>query len=126
MQPHILMVEDNHSLRRLYSRTLERGGFRVTDAEDLFTARQYIAANRFDAIVCDIQLTDGLATDFMEEIHDMGTPILAISSDESYRTLCDELEIEAFMRKPIPTRLLVPSVKAILQDRKKHKEEAVA
>ena len=114
MQTHILLIEDNHSLRRLYARTLRDNDFIVTEAEDLFTARQLIAQMRYDVIVCDIQLTDGLATDFMEEIHDLGTPILAISSDERYQQICDELGLEGFMRKPIPTRLLAPNIMKIL------------
>jgi DNA-binding response OmpR family regulator len=117
MEPNVLLLEDNYTLRRLYSRALQRGGVKVTEAENLQTARQLIEAHRFDLVVCDIQLTDGIATDFIVELKAKNFGVLAMSSDDNYRITCELLGIEGFMQKPIPTRTLVPAVTAAIKKR---------
>lgn len=114
MTDHVLLIEDNFTLRRLYARTLKRDGFKVSQAEDLANARQKLREHIYDVIVCDIHLTDGLATELLVERHWRNVPVLAMSSDDSYRITCDSLGLAAFMQKPVPTRTLEPRVLEII------------
>ena len=114
MTTHILLIEDNYTLRRLYARALMDAGFNVTHAEDSATARHHLTNGHYDIAICDVQLTDGIATDLMSEMHALGIPVLAISADETYQQVSSRLNLDGFLQKPIPTRLLAPSVEAIL------------
>lgn len=106
-----LLVEDNYTIRRLYARTLERNGLEVVAVETLHEARAALAENPIDVVVCDFQLTDGIATDFMAELHAADVPVVAMSADDDYRRTSDALGMEAFLHKPIPTRILTPTVR---------------
>lgn len=115
MQPTILLIEDNYTLRRLYSRTLQRDGMMVLGVETLQDAEQQLSQYQFDAIVCDIELTDGIALDFIGQLRSFGLPIVAMSADENYRVLLDDMGVSAFLLKPIPTRLLAPEVRRVME-----------
>lgn len=64
----ILVIDDEPDLRTLYELTLLREGYRVEAAGDLAQARQQLQENRFDAVITDMRLPDGLG---LELLHDM-------------------------------------------------------
>jgi two-component system, NtrC family, response regulator PilR len=59
-QANILVVDDEPDLRTLYELTLLREGYRVEAAGDLAQAREQLKEKRFDAIITDMRLPDGL------------------------------------------------------------------
>lgn len=65
---HILVIDDEPDLRTLYELTLLREGYRVEAAGDLAQARQHLQDKRFDAVITDMRLPDGLG---LELLHDM-------------------------------------------------------
>ncbi|MBS0403600.1 MAG: sigma-54-dependent Fis family transcriptional regulator, partial [Proteobacteria bacterium] len=64
----ILVVDDEPDLRTLYELTLLREGYRVETAASVGEARQHLQARRFDAVITDMRLPDGLG---MELLHDL-------------------------------------------------------
>jgi DNA-binding response OmpR family regulator len=59
----ILLVDDNDSLRQIVSVVLERNGFEVSVASSVNDALKFIAAERFDVLLSDLQMPnpgDGL------------------------------------------------------------------
>ena len=65
---HILVIDDEPDLRTLYELTLVREGYRVEAAGDLAQARRHLQDKRFDAVITDMRLPDGLG---LELLHDM-------------------------------------------------------
>lgn len=53
---HILLVDDDSSIRHSLTRFLRRYGFQVTAAKDGPAALEAIRANRFDAVVSDLRM----------------------------------------------------------------------
>jgi two-component system, NtrC family, response regulator PilR len=66
--PQILVVDDEPDLRTLYELTLLREGYRVEAAGSLAEAWQHLEARRFDAVITDMRLPDGLG---LELLHGM-------------------------------------------------------
>ena len=65
---HVLVVDDEPDLRTLYELTLLREGYRVEAAATLAEAWQQLQAHRFDAVITDMRLPDGLG---LELLHGM-------------------------------------------------------
>jgi len=62
----ILVVDDEPDLRTLYELTLLREGYRVDAAGSLAEARELIQARRFDAVITDMRLPDGLGLELLQ------------------------------------------------------------
>lgn len=65
---HILVVDDEPDLRTLYELTLLREGYRVEAAGDLLQAREQLGSKRFDAVITDMRLPDGLGLELLREL----------------------------------------------------------
>jgi len=66
--PHILVVDDEPDLRTLYELTLLREGYHVDTAATLSEARQHLAQQRFDVLITDMRLPDGMGTALLEQV----------------------------------------------------------
>lgn len=66
--PHILVVDDEPDLRTLYELTLLRAGYRVEVAENLTQAFAQLSMRRFDAVITDMRLPDGLGMALLQHI----------------------------------------------------------
>lgn len=68
--PHarILVVDDEPDLRTLYELTLLREGHAVDTAADLQTARECLRQARFDTVITDMRLPDGLGLELVKEL----------------------------------------------------------
>ena len=65
---HILVIDDEPDLRTLYELTLLREGYRGEAAGDLAQARQHLRESRFDAVITDMRLPDGLGLELLREM----------------------------------------------------------
>ena len=64
----VLVVDDEPDLRTLYELTLLREGYRVEAAANLAEAWEHLNDKRFDAVITDMRLPDGLG---LELLHGM-------------------------------------------------------
>ncbi|WP_077001159.1 sigma-54 dependent transcriptional regulator [Variovorax sp. KK3] len=64
----ILVVDDEPDLRTLYELTLLREGYRVEAAGSVLEARRHLDAGRFDAVITDMRLPDGLGLEILQRI----------------------------------------------------------
>jgi len=64
----ILVVDDEPDLRTLYELTLLREGYRVEAAGSVSEAWQHLDAARFDAVITDMRLPDGLGMEILQRI----------------------------------------------------------
>ena len=65
---HILVVDDEPDLRTLYELTLLREGFRVDAAGSLKEALQLLGERRFDVVITDMRLPDGLGLEVLARL----------------------------------------------------------
>src|SRR3954471_9968709 len=66
--PQVLVVDDDPDLRTLYELTLLREGYRVEAAGSVAEAWQHLDAGRFDAVITDMRLPDGLGMEILQRI----------------------------------------------------------
>ena len=66
----VLVVDDEPDLRTLCELTLLREGYRVETAADLAQARSLLAQQRFDVMITDMRLPDGLGMLLLHELRE--------------------------------------------------------
>jgi adenylate cyclase len=114
---HILVVEDDESMRALLQLHLRAAGYRVTAAEDAAVAGRHILAAPPDLIIADIQLPFMSGLEFASILAADTTlpciPLLLISAHDEYRERAEALGAK-FLLKPILTPTLLATVRSLL------------
>lgn len=117
-RPHLLLVDDEASIRDPLSKYLERQGFRVTDAADAATARSTLLSYDIDLVLLDIMMPgeDGLSLCRHISATD-GPPVILLTakSEETDRIIGLEIGADDYVVKPFSPRELVARVKVVLR-----------
>lgn len=74
MKPHILLVEDNPDHVALIQRAFEQSAVQITATSSLHEARQLLATQSFDLIICDLYMPDGRSDELLA-ITDTDVPL---------------------------------------------------
>jgi two-component system response regulator PilR (NtrC family) len=115
----VLVVDDEPDLRTLYELTLLREGHAVTTAADLQQAREQLAHHRFDVLISDMQLPDGLGLELLREIADgqRSEKCIVITAHGSAENAVESLKAGAFdyLTKPVDLRQLRGAVGSALR-----------
>ncbi len=117
-QTHILLVDDEASLREPLADYLTKQGFRVQQASDASQARSVMNAFQFDIILLDIMMPgeDGLS--FCRHVREKTEiPVIFISAkgEELERIVGLELGADDYVTKPFSPRELVARIKVVLR-----------
>ncbi|MEG1454882.1 MAG: sigma-54 dependent transcriptional regulator, partial [Comamonas sp.] len=101
----ILVIDDEPDLRTLYELTLLREGYRVETAESVQEARAALQAQRFDAVLTDMRLPDGLGLELLHELRAQQRPerCVVITAHSSAENAVEALRAGAFdyLSKPV-------------------------
>lgn len=104
----ILVVDDEPDLRTLYELTLLREGYRVEAAATVHEARVLLAEKRFDVVISDMRLPDGLGLDLLELIKQSqrSERCVVMTAYGSAENAVDSLKAGAFdyLTKPVDLR----------------------
>jgi two-component system, OmpR family, response regulator len=115
---HILLVDDEASIRDPLARYLEKQGYRVTEAKDAAAARAALAGFDIDVVLLDIMMPgeDGLR--LTRSVAENGGPpviLLTARSEEADRIVGLEIGADDYVVKPFSPRELVARIKAVLR-----------
>ena len=116
--PHLLLVDDERSIREPLAQYLTRQGFRVTQAGDAESARTRMAAYAIDLMIVDIMMPgeDGLSLcRHVRETSDTPVILLTAKSEETDRIVGLEMGADDYVVKPFSPRELAARVKVILR-----------
>lgn len=101
----ILVVDDEPDLRTLYELTLLREGYRVETAANLAQALQQIGEHRFDVVITDMRLPDGLGMALIQQLRAQQRPerCVVITAYGSADNAVEALKAGAFdyLTKPV-------------------------
>ncbi|MDB5595467.1 MAG: response regulator transcription factor [Hyphomicrobiales bacterium] len=116
----ILLVEDSHSLRQVFSSYFSQQGCHVDEIGSLSGARRLLKLFKPDLAIVDLGLNDGIGLDLLSDLTARDIPAVIISSrsDSRDRVLSFEMGAEDFMVKPIDLRELHLRAVRLLRSRK--------
>ncbi|RYF36533.1 MAG: sigma-54-dependent Fis family transcriptional regulator, partial [Comamonadaceae bacterium] len=101
----ILVVDDEPDLRTLYELTLLREGYRVDAAGTLAEAWEQLDGKKFDAVITDMRLPDGLGLELLQRMLDQNRPerCIVMTAYGSAENAVEALKAGAFdyLTKPV-------------------------
>ncbi|PVX31142.1 response regulator [Sphingomonas pokkalii] len=116
--PHLLLVDDERSIREPLAQYLTRQGFRVTQAGDAESARARLNAYAIDLVVLDIMMPgeDGLSLcRHIRETSETPVILLTARSEETDRIVGLEMGADDYVVKPFSPRELSARIKVVLR-----------
>ncbi|HSV47914.1 MAG TPA: sigma-54 dependent transcriptional regulator [Ramlibacter sp.] len=118
--PQILVVDDEPDLRTLYELTLLREGYRVDAAGSLAEAAAMLAARKFDAVITDMRLPDGLGLHLLQRMlaEQRSERCIVMTAYGSAENAVEALKAGAFdyLTKPVDLKQFRTVVAAAIQD----------
>jgi two-component system response regulator PilR (NtrC family) len=116
----ILIIDDEPDLRTLYELTLLRLGYRVEAAGDLQQAREHLKAQRFDAVITDMRLPDGLGLELLRDLaaQQRSERCVVITAHGSAENAVEALKAGAFdyLTKPVDLKQFRSVVASAIQE----------
>jgi len=117
-RPHLLLVDDERSIREPLAQYLSRNGFRVTAVESASEARVRLNANAIDLVILDIMMSgeDGLSLcRHIRETSEIPVILLTARTEETDRIVGLEMGADDYVLKPFSPRELVARIKVIFR-----------
>ncbi|SFC01976.1 two component, sigma54 specific, transcriptional regulator, Fis family [Polaromonas sp. OV174] len=118
----ILVIDDEPDLRTLYELTLLREGYRVEAAGDLLQAREHLKEQRFDAVITDMRLPDGLGLELLRDLatQQRSERCVVITAHGSAENAVEALKAGAFdyLTKPVDLKQFRSVVASAIQGSK--------
>lgn len=100
---NVLIVEDEHAIRRFLRTALEADGLRVYEAETLQRGLLEAATRKPDLIILDLGLPDGDGIDFIRDLRQWSAiPVIVLSarSEESDKIAALDAGADDYLSKP--------------------------
>ena len=116
--PHLLLVDDERSIREPLAQYLTKQGFRVTQAGDAESARMRLAAYAIDLVILDVMMPgeDGLSLcRHIAATSDTPVILLTARTEETDRIVGLEMGADDYVVKPFSPRELATRAKVVLR-----------
>ncbi len=112
---HVLLVEDDKTLREHTGQILEIGGYRVTGADNGVVALKFLLGAPIDLVITDVHmpLMDGVELAQQMEIHFPRIPVIVVTgSKNSMERLTGKTlpNVRKILRKPVSLDALISTV----------------
>ena len=118
--PRVLVIDDEPDLRTLYELTLLREGYMVETAGCVQEAWQALQKQRFDAVITDMRLPDGMGTEILSGLKAQQRPerCIVITAYGSAENAVESLKAGAFdyLTKPVDLKQFRNVIASALQD----------
>lgn len=103
-RPHILIVDDELSMREFLEIILNAEGYHISTAQDGKTALKLLKKNTYDLVITDLRLGDMDGLMVLREVkkYNKATPVIIISAYATAETAVKAMKEEAFDYVPKP------------------------
>lgn len=115
---HLLLVEDEVSIREPLASYLEKNGYRVTQSESAEKARMQLSAYSIELAILDVMMPgeDGLSLcRYIRETREIPIIFLTARTEETERIIGLEMGADDYVTKPFNPRELLARIKAVLR-----------
>ena len=121
-QPHILIADDERSIRLMLETGLTLNGFRVTSARTGREALEAASSGQFDAVLSDIYMPDGGGLELVDSLRavDPNLPIVLMTAQGSLQVAVEAVARGAsdFIGKPFEISAVVALLRRYLDARR--------
>ena len=128
-KPHILIVDDEPSIRLTLETGLSLKGFRISSASNGREAVARLKTEKFDAVICDVVMPDGDGLSVVRGLRefDKDLPIILMTAQGSVETAFASLGMGAsdFIAKPFEVAALAALVRRHLDARREKEIQAI-
>ena len=118
MAAHVLVVDDEQTVRSVVSDYLRRDGIRVTEVDNGRRALEAVANDRPDVVVLDVMLPEVNGFEVLAEIRsnqDLPVIMLTARTSETDRVAGLDLGADDYVVKPFSPRELAARVRSVLR-----------
>jgi DNA-binding response OmpR family regulator len=119
LQPCVLLVEDDRSVRRYLEVTLQRSGYNVVTAADGLEAMKIALASPIDLVVTDAVMPNlngrELARFLRSNAKLSHVPIVLLTGQENKEAVAGEKLIDVFLYKPVRANELTSCLAGLLK-----------
>jgi DNA-binding response OmpR family regulator len=114
--PSILLVEDEHRLRRTLMRSLEGRHFHVDEATTAADAVSAARGSNYDVVLLDVNLPDATGWDVLRALRATGwnAPVIVLSAVAPNPARVRELRPHGVLLKPFPIDALLNLIQSAL------------
>src|SRR5688572_12633880 len=124
---HILIIEDEASLRKTLARILQQAGFEVTTAESAEQGLDYLKTTKFDLVFTDLRLPGIAGLEALKYIHAINPsmPVVLFTAQPDISSAVEALRRGAtdYLLKPLKPEIIVERAKTILMNQQKEKRK---
>jgi len=129
-QPHILIADDERSIRLMLETGLTLNGFRVTSARTGREALNAVSGGHFDAVLSDVYMPDSSGLELVESLRaaDASLPIILMTAQGSLQIAVDAVARGAsdFIGKPFEISAVVSLLRRYMDARREAETSAAA
>lgn len=114
----ILLLEDDETLSRGITLTLQKAGYKVTSTFTLAEAEARFSQNAFALVISDITLPDGTGLDFGRKVREAGnTYLIYLTALDTEADIVNGYDAGAddYITKPFSLMVLVSKVNALMR-----------
>ena len=124
---HILIIDDEATLRQTLARILQRAGFEVTTAENGEQGLSFIQTTNFDLVFMDLRMPGMAGMEALKIIHasQPDLPVVLFTAQPDLSSAVDALRNGAidYLLKPLKPQDLIERAQSILTSQKKEKRK---
>lgn len=126
-QGHILIIDDEATLRQTLARILQQAGFEVTTAESADQAFAFIESTAFDLIYMDLRMPGVHGLDALKYIHEQypSLPVVLFTAQPDLTSALEALRNGAtdYLLKPLKPQLVIERTQSILANLKRERRK---
>jgi DNA-binding response OmpR family regulator len=124
---HILIIDDEASLRQTLARILQRAGFDVSTAANGNEGISLANENSFDLVYLDIRMPDINGLDVLQAIHEQhpDVPVILFTAQPDLHSAVEALRRGAtdYLLKPLKPQAVIDRTNHVLGDQEKKKRK---
>lgn len=119
MEGHILIIDDEASLRQTMARILQRAGYEVTTAADGREGLTLIEEHSFDLVYSDIRMPDMSGLELLKIVHSKypDLPVILFTAQPDLNSAVEAVRSGAtdYLLKPLKPQAVIDRANAILE-----------
>ncbi len=127
MEGHILIIDDEASLRRTMARILQRAGYEVTTAANGEEGLTLVSEQSFDLVYSDIRMPDISGLDLLKTIHTKfpDLPVILFTAQPDLNSAVEAVRSGAtdYLLKPLKPQAVIDRTKAVLENSQKERRK---